>query len=138
MIAGRTESGIALIAGGVGIAPLLGILRQLRLESDGRPTVLLYGNRVKEQIVYSDELDTLARDHGTTIIHVLSEPPEGWTGRVGMVDESLIRETFGSPDMKRWLYVLCGPPVMMDIVEDCLIDMGIPAHQISSERFKYD
>jgi hypothetical protein len=27
---------------------------------------------------------------------------------------------------------------MMDIVEDCLIDIGVPAHQICSERFKYD
>lgn len=138
VIAGRTEPGIALIAGGVGIAPLLGILRQLRLENDGRPTVLVYGNRVKEQIVCPDELDALARDHGTEIIHAVSEPPEGWTGHIGMVDDSMIRETFDSPERKQWLYILCGPPVMMDIVEDCLIDMGVPAHQICSERFKYD
>ncbi len=138
VIAGRTEPGIALIAGGVGIAPLLGILRQLRLDEDGRPTVLVYGNRVTEQISYPDELAALARDHGTKIIHAVSEPPDDWMGHVGMVDDSVIRQTFGSPEMKRWLYVLCGPPVMMDIVEDCLIDLGVPAHQIFSERFKYD
>lgn len=138
VVAGRSEPGIALIAGGVGIAPLLGILRQLQLNGDDRPTVLVCGNRVEEQIVYREELDALARDHGTRLIHVVSEPPVGWSGRVGMVDENVIRDIFGSPGMKEWLYVLCGPPVMMDIVEDCLIDMGVPAHQIRSERFKYD
>ena len=40
--------------------------------------------------------------------------------------------------MTRWLFVLCGPPIMMEVVEDCLIDLGVPARQILSERFTYD
>ena len=71
----RKEPGIALIAGGVGIAPLLGILRQLEIENDPRDTVLVYGNRAENRIAYRDELETLSRDHGTKVVHVLSEPP---------------------------------------------------------------
>jgi len=134
----RTEPGIALIAGGVGIAPLLGILRGLRLENDARPTALVYGNRIEEQIVCREELETLAREHGTRVIYVLSEPPKGWTGETGLVDAALISRLFAAPETRRWLFVLCGPPPMMETVEDALIAMGVPAGQILSESFKYD
>ena len=138
VITGRREPGIALIAGGVGIAPLLGILRQLHHENDPRPTVLVYGNRVEEQIVCRDELDRLARDHGTQVVQALYEPTEGWSGHTGVCDAALIRRVFDQPEMRQWLFILCGPPVMMEVAEETLIDIGVPACQIISERFKYD
>lgn len=138
VISGRTEPGIALIAGGVGIAPLLGILRQLHHDNDIRPTTLIYGNRIEAQIVYRDELEILAREHGTKIAHVLYEPPEDWTGHVGMCDADLVRRVFAQPEMRQWLFVLCGPPKMMEVVEDTLVGMGVPARQILSERFNYE
>ena len=132
-VVGRTEPGIALIAGGVGIAPLLGILRQLRAEGDERPTVLVYGNRIAEQIVHGDELERLS-----AVVHVLSEPPDGCTGRTGLIDAGLMRELFGAPEYRDWLYVVCGPPGMNTSVEEALSKMGVPSAQVLSERFTYD
>ncbi|MGI9451287.1 MAG: hypothetical protein ACR2QH_11715, partial [Geminicoccaceae bacterium] len=63
---------------------------------------------------------------------------QGWTGRNGLVDADLIRAIFDSTAMKQWLFVLCGPAAMMEVVEDALIDIGVPSHQIESERFQYD
>ncbi|MGI9356612.1 MAG: ferredoxin reductase family protein [Rhizobiaceae bacterium] len=137
-VSGRNEPGIALIAGGVGIAPLLGILRQLHLEEDTRPTVLVYGNRRESQIVYRDELETLINSHGTKVVHVLSEPPDAWSGLTGIVDVHLIKAVFGAREMKNWLYVICGPAGMMESVEDALTDLGVPANRILAERFDYD
>lgn len=137
VITGRTEPGIALIAGGVGITPLLGILRQLHLDEDSRPTTLIYGNRVETQIVYRDELEMQSREHGTKMVHALYEPPENWTGKIGMCDAHLIRQVLNQPEMRKWLFVLCGPPKMMSVAEETLIGMGVPAHQILSERFSY-
>ena len=138
VLSGRKELGIALIGGGVGIAPLLSILRQLRLEGDTRPTILIYGNRVAEQIAYGDELGALKRDHGTQVICVLSEPPPAWTGPVGFVDAKLLQNMFPESKAKEWLFILCGPNAMMESVEDALIELGTPADKILSERFKYD
>ncbi len=137
-IAGRKEPGIALIAGGVGIAPLIGILRELSLSDDPRPTVLLYGNRKEDQIARRDELATISQEHGTEIVHVLSEPAPGWDGETGMITEDLLRRHFDSPARRKWLFVLCGPPPMLEAVEDALIALGVPATQILSERFSYD
>lgn len=138
IVSGRREAGIALLAGGVGIAPLLGILRQLQRDRDPRPTVLVYGNRVQEQIAFKDELEALAGSHGTKVIHVLSEPPSAWEGPQGMIDAKLIERLFGDGDKRDWLYVLCGPAPMMEGVEKTLIRLGVPARQILSERFQYD
>ena len=138
VIGNREAEGIALIAGGVGVAPLLGILRELRLRNDPRPTMLIYGNRREEQIVCPEELDALAREHGTEIVHVLSEPPDGWTGPVGMVDAGVIENAFAGKHAEAWLHVLCGPPAMMEAVEDALIALGAAPRQILSEKFRYD
>ncbi|WP_198586156.1 ferredoxin reductase family protein [Roseovarius salinarum] len=137
-LGGRDDArGIALIAGGVGVAPLLGILRELAATEDPRPTVLIYGNRHAGQIAYADELETLSQHHGTEVVHVLSEPPADWTGPTGMIDAALLRAHFDRPERHGWLYVLCGPPPMLRNVEDSLIALGVPAANILSEQFVY-
>lgn len=135
---GRDGRGIALIAGGVGIAPLLSIARQLRAERDPRPVILLYGNRAAEQIVYKGELNQLARRTGTDVIHVISEPKRGWKGLTGRVDKATIDQVFSFDGASEWLYLVCGPPPMLDAVEDALLELGVPAEQIVSEQFYYD
>lgn len=137
VLTGRKEPGLMLIAGGVGVAPMLGLLRQLRIDEDPRPATVVYGNRTADQIVAREELDAVAGRSGCAVVHVLSEPPAGWTGERGFSDGALVRRLF-RPEMTRWLFVICGPPVMMTSVEDALIDLGVPPRQILSERFQYD
>ena len=55
-----------------------------------------------------------------------------------MCDAALLRHEFDRPEMRNWLYVLCGPSGMMDLAEAALIDLGVPAGNILSERFTYD
>ncbi|PXX89560.1 hypothetical protein DIT71_13595 [Marinobacter vulgaris] len=129
---GRVEPGVALIAGGVGLAPLLGILRQLRLTGDSRKHKLIYGNRVIDQIAYREELG----EEG--VVYVLSEPPEHWHGEAGFIDGGLVDRVFSEREFSEWAFVMCGPTIMMNIVEDHLIKRGTPSHRILSERFHYD
>ncbi len=128
----RAEQGIVLIAGGVGVAPLLSILRQIRLSAEQRDIKFIYGNRIEEQIVYREEL---TRDH---TVFVLSEPPENWSGETGWIDGALLDRTLSSEHYDNWLFVLCGPTAMMDTVEDHLVARGTPSHRVLSERFDYD
>ena len=131
-VEGRDAPGVALIAGGVGLAPLLGILRQMRLTGDTRKVRLVYGNRTVDQIAYAPELGSEG------VVYALSEPPENWGGEVGFIDAALIDRVFSSDEIREWIFVICGPAIMMDIVEEHLISRGTPAHRILSERFDYD
>jgi predicted ferric reductase len=134
----RPAKGIALIAGGVGIAPLLSIARQMQAENDQRPLILLYGNRVAEQIIYKDELDNLASRAETTVVHVVSEPTSDWKGLTGLINRATIKEVFAFEGAAGWLYLVCGPPPMLEPVEEALVALGVPTGQIVSEQFYYD
>lgn len=129
---GRDEPGVALIAGGVGLSPLLGILRQMRLTGDSRKVKLIYGNRIIDQIAYREELG----EEG--VVYVLSEPPESWNGETGFIDAALMDRVFSEKEFREWVFVMCGPAIMMDVVEDHLIRRGTPSRRILSERFNYD
>jgi len=129
---GRKEPGVALIAGGIGIAPLLSILRQMRLTRDARKVKIIYGNRRIEQIAYRDELD------GEDVCYVLSEPRESWQGETGLIGPDLLDRVFTQEEIKEWVFVTCGPAKMMDVVEDHLISRGALSNRILSERFDYD
>ncbi len=131
-------AGITFIAGGVGMAPMMSMLRQLRAERDERPLRLVYGNRVREQIMYAQELDDMASELDLRITHVLSEPAEGWRGETGMVDEALIRSLMAADDSDGRLYIICGPPPMIDQVAAILRGFGVPRARILAEKFSYD
>ncbi|MCX8102647.1 MAG: ferredoxin reductase family protein [Geminicoccaceae bacterium] len=137
-LAGRTAEGVALIAGGVGIAPMLSLLRQAAAERDRRPWLLIYGNRHAGQIVYADELAGLRERLDLRIVHVLGEPPAGWTGPVGQFDRALLERYVELPRMADWVYFVCGPPAMIDAVERALVELGVPIGRIVAERFRYD
>ena len=59
----QDERPIVLVAGGVGITPLMGMLRHAIAADPGRPVTLLYSVRTEQDIVYRDELLVLSRRH---------------------------------------------------------------------------
>ncbi|BDG72670.1 ferredoxin reductase family protein [Roseomonas fluvialis] len=126
----RDAPGLCLIAGGVGIAPLLSILRA----KPACPVLLVYGNRHAGQIVAQDELAAARAE----VVQVLQEPPPGWTGETGMVTRDLVRRRCSGAARDGWLFVLCGPPPMMREVRTGLASLGVPAARILEERFVYD
>jgi predicted ferric reductase len=131
---GRTEAGLCLIGGGVGVAPLLSILRARRAAGDARPALLVYGNRHEGQILAGDELPAL----GAEVVHVLQDPPPGWTGETGLVSRDLVARRCAAAARDGWLFVLCGPPPMMREVRAGLVALGVPARRILEERFVQD
>lgn len=137
-LANRQGAGLVFIAGGVGLAPIMSILRQLRADGDRRPMVLIYGNRCAEQILYGDELAAMQRDLSLQLHHVLSEPEAGWDGAVGQLDQVVLDRLLPSEGRERWLYFVCGPGPMIDGVEGSLGHLGVPTDQIVSEKFSYD
>ncbi len=134
----RAAEGFVFIAGGVGIAPIMSMLRAHCARNDERPVKLIYGNRVVEQIVYPQELDATSRRPGVEVFHVLGEPPADWSGAVGQLDHANLERLLRFPGRERWLYVVCGPGPMIDVVEASLGRLGIPLRRIISEKFSYD
>lgn len=131
------SAGLMLIAGGIGITPIMSMLRTLHDEGHLGPLVLIYANGRQEDIAFSAELRLMANDDdfGMRLVYVLAQPPADWRGETGFVTAELIARYLPGQAPDRWRYVLCGPPPMMESAERSLMDMGIPLNRIESERF---
>lgn len=134
--AGRGEA-LYLIAGGIGISPVIGILRHLCAQRDPRPASLLYGARNRAQLVYADEIAALAAACGMRVRFFLDEPPPDWTGGVGPFTAEVIRAGLPGPPAA-CLCLICGPTPMMLAVERHLLACGVAPGGILYERFEYD
>jgi predicted ferric reductase len=124
--------GYGFVAGGVGIAPIVSMLRTLAARGDRRPLVLVDANDRWEGVLHREELAALARRLRLEVVHVLREPPPGWTGERGLVTDELLARVAAPP---RWEWFVCGPPPMMDAVERGLHRAGVPIGRVHAERF---
>lgn len=120
------------VAGGVGLTPIISMLRYLRDTKDERPVTFIYGNRTENDIIFRDELETLPRN--VKLVHVLSEPDSQWQGARGYVNEQIIRDYAGNILGHAHIYI-CGPPLMMENVISYLKTIGIKTNRIHYERF---
>ena len=129
-----TAEGFIMIAGGVGITPILSNLHALQSRRDPRPVILIYANSSLGAASFREELDTIAEDVSLTIVHVPEDAPDGWHGEVGMIDKDILCRHL--PDSSRdWPHMLCGPAPMLEAVAKELMALGVPARRISSEIF---
>jgi predicted ferric reductase len=121
---------LVMVAGGIGITPLMSMLRYMDETDRGVDTQLLYGNQTRNDIAFKEELDVMeAENDWLTVTHVLSEEDvDGYEH--GFIDEALLAET--DTDAQ---YYVCGPPPMMDAVADALHELGVDASQVHMERF---
>lgn len=134
----RKFAGIFMIAGGIGVAPMISIIREMANDKDTRPVKLIYGNRIQSQIAFQDELEKASKAINLDINYVLSEPPQDWQDKKGYIDKILLEQALlkiNNPE--QWLFILCGPSAMLEPAINTLKASGIPSHRIQYEKFSY-
>jgi predicted ferric reductase len=126
--------GFVFIGAGVGITPLMSMLRTMTDRSDPRPCYLFFGNREWEGVAFREEIEELKGRLNLEVVHVLSRPPEGWEGEEGRTDAAVLARHL--PERyQRLQYFICGSDSMMDDTEDALVRLGVPKRRVHSERF---
>ena len=126
---------LCLIAGGSGIVPLMAMLRHRERHADRPPATLLYSSRSRGDIIYRQELDTLARRGGVRVIPTLTrERPAGWTGHLGRIDRALLAETCFRPAQNPRIFV-CGPTPFVEDVARFLVELRHEPLAVKTERF---
>jgi len=126
--------GYILFAGGVGITPMKCICSTLAERGDLRPVILFFASNDLEGLTFAEELRALEHRMNLKIVFVLKQPPEDWTGETGFITKQLI-EKYLPPYYQRYQYFICGPPPMMDAIEDTLAELKVPPQRTHSERF---
>jgi predicted ferric reductase len=125
-----------LIAGGIGITPMMSMIRTLADRGDRRPVILLYGSKEWESITFREDLETLKARLKLTVVHVLENPPAGWTGERGFITAEVFKRHLPPPHAEHE-YFICGPDLMMDAIEKALGELGVPLSKYHSERYSF-
>ncbi|MBX9792604.1 MAG: 2Fe-2S iron-sulfur cluster binding domain-containing protein [Pirellulales bacterium] len=132
---GRECKCILLIGGGVGITPLMSVLRYLTDRSWPGDIYLLYGCHAPQDIIFREELDYLQRRHPNLHIVISVTHPEGtdWKGPTGRIAKEMIAQTV--PDIASRYVHLCGPVPLMEAIKKALLELGVPEKRIKTEAF---
>ncbi|MDQ7911602.1 pyridoxamine 5'-phosphate oxidase family protein [Pseudomonas sp. 102515] len=128
---------LVFLAAGIGITPLLAMLRQA-VHQGRRPVTLFYGARTQAERAFDRELSELmARAPETLrVIRVLSDPAAALPGVdydvAGRIDMALLGRhlPFGDYD-----FYLCGPTAFTQGLYDGLRGFGIEDGRIHAEAF---
>lgn len=126
---------IVMLAGGIGVTPILSMLRTAADDGDSRAFVLFYGSVRLDRAPFRSELVQLAERLDLTVHHVLEEPSPGWEGETGFIDGDMIARRLPVPP-EQCEYYICGPEPMMDACEDGVRSLGVSWQQIYTERFQ--
>lgn len=129
-----TASGLVLICAGVGITPMVSILRTCADRRDGRPIRLIQIGSTPDDLLFSDEVDRM--DLNLQVTRMLTRSHPEWSGPVGRIDAVLLNKVLPGDPMRRQLhFYLCGPPQMVSDTTAALLLAGIPRNRIHSEQF---
>ena len=129
---------IVLIAGGIGVTPMISMLRWCLAEQPRRTVHLYHGVRRGDEQAFKQTLGSLDAAHPNFHLNVVYSDagPDDVLGRdcqaVGRIDVDLLRRTL--PHGRHQFYV-CGPPAMMASLVPALGEWGVDAQDIHFESF---
>jgi ferredoxin-NADP reductase len=125
-----------LIAGGIGVTPMMSMIRTLADRGDERPVILLYASKDWESTTFREDLETLKARLDLTVVYVLQNPPIAWTGEQGYITAEMFKRHL-PPPYETHEYFICGPDVMMDAIENALRELSVPLSKYHSERYSF-
>jgi len=130
------EKDLVFIAGGIGITPLIGMLRHMRDTRADLSVLLIYANRSEGEIAFRQEIDQMAGGERPrlSVVHLLSKPGDGWSGEKGRLDREKLQRYCQARFQERTFY-LCGPPPMIAAVVSALKELGVDDGRIETEIF---
>jgi ferredoxin-NADP reductase/DMSO/TMAO reductase YedYZ heme-binding membrane subunit len=137
---GGEGDGVVLLAGGVGITPLMAIVRYLTDTGWPGTIHLVFAVRTKRDVIFSGELERLANRfpnlrRTVTLSGALSpEEASTWAGSRGRISAALLARVV--PEIARLPVYLCGPAGMMVETRAMLLGLGVPDAQIKTEAFE--
>jgi len=135
---------LVFIAGGIGITPMLSMLRHISREDPKRKVTLVWGARNAEDLICREEFEIWSREMENFLFEPVLSRARQWEGRIGRIDKALLADVFenkngqdGPVDRSTAEFFICGPPAMVRTVLHALTDLGFAARRIHTERFAF-
>jgi ferredoxin-NADP reductase len=132
---GAEAERIVMIAGGVGITPLMAKIRYLTDLAWSGTIHLIFSVKTEKDIIFREELESLQKRFANfkVTVTLTRELSPTWGGVRGRITSALLTRVI--PDFARSRVHLCGPTEMAEPVMTMLRDLGVSAEQIKLESF---
>ncbi len=129
---------IVFLAGGVGIAPLLSMIKYVDEKNLPTKMVLIHSNRIVQETPFLEYFrDLEKRNPNFKYVLDLTRPAESapWDGikEEGYLTEEMIRKYVAQPDKEN--YYMCGPPRYTHGAFEVLKGIGVTPEQIKFEQW---
>lgn len=125
------------IAGGSGVTPFRGFVREATRRQLPTRITILYSVRRPVDIIFREEFEALARENPHFEFHVTctrATSDDGWPGHHGRVTGHWVRQHLGDP--ARTTFYACGPNALVDFAERLVLeDLMIPKDQLRVEKW---
>ena len=138
----RSQAPVVLIAGGIGITPMLSMVNWAMQEQPEREVWLFYGVREAAELVMLPQLQALAAKHPNFHMHLcFSGPPPVAESREraalvhqhhSRIDVRLLRSVL---PLKPYHFYLCGPTALLVSLVPALAGWGVADERIHFEAF---
>ena len=129
---------VVLLAGGIGITPMISMLERMQAIGSQRSVVLFYGVSNSREHVYEKHLQSIAAAMPNVhVINCYSRPLPGDVPNEqfqvhGYVSIDLLKQVLPNT---HHLFYMCGPPPFMESLYQGLIDWQVPESSIHYENF---
>ena len=133
---GLHSSAFVFVAGGVGVTPMLSMLRTMAARGDRRPAVLVVAGRTADDLLHRADHEHLDARLDLSVVEVLEEPPQDWRGEVGWLTEAILRgalPVWRSAGRVDWF--VCGPGPMVAATVHMLQELEVRPSRIHTELF---
>ncbi|NEW90999.1 2Fe-2S iron-sulfur cluster-binding protein [Rhodopseudomonas sp. BR0M22] len=121
------------VAGGTGMAPIVGMLQALAPAAPRQPIRLYWGCRNAREFYASNQVDEVAPAFADfRCVQVVSDDDPQWRGRSGFVHD-IVRSDV--PDLCQFDVYACGNPLLVRAMEDVAIEGGVPPARFFADSF---
>jgi predicted ferric reductase len=128
------QTDIIMIAGGIGITPILSMLRYMVDTNETRKITLIWSNRTRQHIICEHELNTIQnRLPNFRIFYIFSR--ETMAGNNGRRLDRVQLQTFLKDSDRQAAVFLCGPLPFIKNIRNCLVTIGFAKKRIHWENF---
>jgi ferredoxin-NADP reductase len=126
---------LVMIAGGIGITPMLSMLRYLGDIGDERKILLIWSNQTgKDVILPAEFLDIQSRLTNLRLKRIFTRDPEGGKEN-GRLNQAGLKELL-TDFSKQAVFFICGPRPMMHDIRQALAYLGYLRRKIHLEEFR--
>jgi ferredoxin-NADP reductase len=128
---------LVCIAGGSGVTPFRGFVREATRRELPTKITVLYSVRTTNDIIFEREFRELAQENTNFNFYVTCtrlHPEDKWTGRRGRIDAAWVREQVH--DLPSTVFYACGPNPLVEFAEDLVLrELGVPKAQMKTEKW---